>query len=397
MRVLHVISGINPRQGGPTAALIGLAEAQRRAGLDVSVISSWQSEAEVLVAERLRKQGIRVTLVGPVRSILKRHPDMRGAVEEEVKRAQVVHVHALWEEIQHQAALAATRLGVPYIMRPCGMLDPWCLSHHALRKKLYMALRLRRDLNGAAAIHYTTADECEGATRLGLRAPVIIEPLGLDLAEFKQIPEPGTFRRQWPTLGNRPYVIFYGRICCKKGLDLLVPAFAHAAGKQTMLVIAGPDDEGCAADVRKDIQRHGLEGRVLFTGMLRGAQRVAALAEASLFALPSRQENFGISVAEAMACGCPVVVSNRVNIYREIRDAGAGSAVELDVAQLAGELRRWLTDDTARQHAGQRARDFAHTHYDWDRIAAGWGDHYEHLAAIPRPALTPRMELATAG
>jgi glycosyltransferase involved in cell wall biosynthesis len=384
MRVLHIICGINPRQGGPTNALFGLAQAQRRAGMEVSIIATWRGEEEVIAAEKLRALEIPVRLVGPVRGMLARHPDLRSIVSAGVDRADIVHIHALWEEIQHVAASAAQARGIPYIVRPCGMLDPWSLHHHPIRKIIYLLWRLKRNLHRASAIHFTSGGECEAALPLKLRAPVIVEPLGIDLKEFGEPVPPGSFRRRWPILEDRPYVIFFGRICPEKGFDLLMPAFAQASRGRAALVIAGPDTEHYQASVERMIRAHGLKNDVVFTGMLKGEERVAALAEASLFVLPSRHENFGLAVAEAMAAGCPVIVSDQVNIHQEIQNAGAGAVVPLQVEALTKVLAQWLDDADLRKTASIRAKRFVGEHYDLDHIARGWSDHYEYLITSRR-------------
>ena len=222
-RILHVISGIHPRRGGPPAALIGFSKARIRAGKDVTVITIWGTEEEVLAAVKLREMGVKAILVGPTAGPLMRHPELHRTVMQAVAQADVVHIHGVWEDIQHQAALAAQMMGVPHIFRPCGMLDPWSLAHYRARKLVYMAWRLRRNLNHASAIHLTTAAECEAVAHLGLAAPVIVEPLGVDLDEFNPLPPPGTFRQLFPKLLDRRCIYFSGGfvrkracICCWK-------------------------------------------------------------------------------------------------------------------------------------------------------------------------------------
>ncbi len=139
-------------------------------------------------------------------------------------------------------------------------------------------------------------------------------------------------------------VIFLSRLHPKKGLEYLIPAFARANLGEAMLVIAGPDADHYRAQVERMVEEHGLTQRTVFTGMLYGQQRIAALADADLFVLPSHQENFGIAVIEALAAGLPVVVSEHVNIYPEIVAAGLGSAVPLEVGALAGAMARWMGD-----------------------------------------------------
>src|SRR4029077_8210169 len=128
-----------------------------------------------------------------------------------IANADVVHIHALYEEVQHQAARIAREHGKPYIFRACGMLTPWSLNQSRLRKKLYMIWRLRSDLNRAAAMNYTTQMERDASAPVGLNPSSIVEPNGVDLHEFEQLPPRGTFRAKHPQLASRRIVLFLGR------------------------------------------------------------------------------------------------------------------------------------------------------------------------------------------
>jgi glycosyltransferase involved in cell wall biosynthesis len=381
-RILHVISGIHPRQGGPPAALFGFSKAQIRAGKEVTVISIWGTEEEVLAAERFRAVGVKVILVGPTSGPLMRHPDLRRAMLRAVAQADVVHIHGVWEEIQHQAARASQQMGVPHIFRPCGMLDPWSLAHHRMRKLVYMSWRLRRDLNHASAIHLTTPAECEAVGLLNLVTPVIVEPLGVDLDEFNPLPPAGTFRQLFPTLLDRRCIVFFGRVCPKKGVHLLLEAMALLVDKSAMLVLVGPVDADYQATLDAIISRHQLAERVLFVGMITGRARVAALSDCDLFVLPSFQENFGVAVVEAMASRCPVIVSSEVAIARDIVEWGAGAIAPLESHGLAAVIDEWLAHPARRREAGDHGREAVFSHYDWDQVAQGWEDHYQYLSNV---------------
>jgi glycosyltransferase involved in cell wall biosynthesis len=386
MRVLHVISSIDPRAGGPSSALVGLTEAQRRAGLEVSVVSTYTADESPDPAERLKSAKIDAHMIGPTSGKLKRHPDLAKKIDELVTQADVVHIHALWEEIQHQAARSARRRKKPYVIRPCGMLDPWSLRQSAGVKKIYMLWRLRRDLQRAAALHFTSEIERDLTKELKLRAPAIVEPNGVDLREFQYLPARGSFRRRYDEIGYRPMVLFLSRLHPKKGLELLIPAFAQAAKDQEMLVIAGPDSDGYQAKIEKMVAEHGIKDRVIFAGMLRGPERVAAYTDADLFVLPSHQENFGIVVAEALAAGTAVIVSDQVNIHPQISASQLGAVVPLDVNALAEQMRKWLADPQLRRAAGERARAIVCEKYDWEKIARRWGEHYLRILAKPQAA-----------
>ena len=211
---------------------------------------------------------------------------------------------------------------------------------------------------------------------------MVLEPYGLDLAEFRELPAAGTFRAKYPVLADKPLILFLSRLSPQKGLDLLIPAFAKFAATDStgaMLVLAGPDSGGYETMVRGWVKEHRLGSRVLFTGLLHGADRVAALRDAEILALPSRHENFGIVVAESLAAGTPVLISNEVNIWREIEAAGAGGVVEPNIEAVEAGLRKWMSDADHRRGAGEKGRAFVFERYDWAKIARKWKGHYASI------------------
>jgi glycosyltransferase involved in cell wall biosynthesis len=389
MKVLHAISGLDPVNGGPTFALMGLAEAQVRAGLDVSIAVTWQTQRGNEEMDWLRARGVKVHAIGPARGKLSKYPELEKVVDDHVGAADVVHVHALWEDIQHFAARAAQRLGKPYVWTPHGMLSPWAFDSgtvvNRVGKRLFMALRVRKNLERAAALNFTTQAERDLAARLKLSPPAIIEPVGIDLAEFENLPPRGAFRAKW-NLAERPMLLFLGRLSPQKGLDVLIPAFAQLCDAGAALVLAGPDYDNYTAVVKSLVGRHKLGERVVFTGMLKGRERIEALVDADLFVLASRHENFGIVVAEAMACGVPCVISQEVNIWRDVVDAGAGGAAAPEAGAFAAEVEKWLADPVMRRAAGEKGRRAALERYGWDAIARRWVEHYRGIAGENRGA-----------
>ncbi|HEX2972065.1 MAG TPA: glycosyltransferase [Tepidisphaeraceae bacterium] len=386
MRVLHVISGIDVPTGGPGTALVGLGSAQAQVGLDVTVLTAFAQGADLAPAEQLKRDGVNVQLIGPVRTPLGLHSGIPAKINELLDQADIVHIHGLWEEIQHRAARLACARGIPYLITPHGMLDPWSLSQRALKKRLYMAWRLRTNLNRAAAIHYTAETERELAEPLGLRPPALIELNGVDLREFEKLPEKGSFRKLFPQIGQRPLILFLSRIHLKKGLDMLIPAMAKVKTPDAILVIIGPDPWGYGQTIKDLIQQHGIGDRTIFVGQVPADVRIAAFTDADIFVLPSYQENFGIAVAEALAAGTPVVISDQVNIHREISAAGVGGVVRRDVDLVAAEMDRWLQDAELRRAAAEKARPFVWDRWGWTQIARRWIGHYDRIVAEHRAA-----------
>lgn len=378
MNILHVVSNLDPQSGGPAEALRGLATAQAGTGMSVSVLATFRRGADISFADALRAAGVVVALVGPCYGPLCWRPGLGATVRAAVRGADIVHIHALWEDVQHHAAGTARRLAKPFLIRPCGMLDPWSLAQGRLKKRLYLRWRLRRHLNRAAALHFTTPIERDLTAPLSLSAPSIVEPNGIRLDEFRTLPPRGGLRARHRIPNEVPVCLFLGRVHYKKGLDLLLPAFA-AAGGPAHLVVAGPDPDGYGAALQADAQKLGIADHVHFVGMLRGAEKLEALADADLFVLPSRQENFGNAVIEALAAGVPVIVSDQVNLWPDIKEAGVGGVVPLSVPALAGGLREWLGAPGRRATVSPRARQLVRDRYDWAAIARRWAAHYARM------------------
>lgn len=387
LRITHAISGLDPKIGGPPAALEGLTQSQLKLGLEVTVVSTYRTGDDPSLAERMRGRGIDVRLIGPCRTPLQIARGISPELRTLAQASDVFHIHALYEQIQYAATRAAQKFRVPYAIRPCGMLAPWCLAQNASRKKIYLAWRLRKMLDRAGAIHFTTEDERQRTAPLGFTAPTIVEPNGIHVQNFARAVGPEhNLRHAYPQLGDSPIIVFYGRLHPKKGADVLIHAFAKLLGRwpagqpSPKLVMVGPDADGYQQQLERTAAEAGCQSHIVFTGMLSGDAAVGALQSADLFALTSHQENFGIAVVEALAAGTPVVISDQVNIYDRVVAGGVGEAVPVDAEQASNALWRWLTDDEKRQAAATKAASWAQATYGWDGIARHWAEnHYPAL------------------
>jgi len=384
MRIFHVIPSLDASAGGPTTALIGMASAQARAGLDVSVLTTWREGQSPLAVKEFEQAGVKVTQVGPVAGALRRHPDLATQIDRLAGEGDVVHIHSVWEEPQHLAARAAIKQGKPYIITPHGMLDPWSLAQKKWRKRLYMAWRLRRDLNQASALHFTTEAERDACGALGLKPQSVIIPLGISWHEFETLPSRDGLRKKYPQIGDRKIAIFLGRIHPGKGVEYLVPALAQTRTKP-ILVVVGPDSDGFRATIEAMVDQAGVNDRVIFTGMLKGSDRVEALAGADLFALPSDHENFGMSVVESLAAGTPVIISDQVALASEVTSGKVGSVVQRDPKFIATAIDSWLSDESELPEVRSRCRTFALERFDWTLIAKKWVNYYGELSGVRSP------------
>ena len=361
LRVLHVIPSVGPLRGGPSVMVRTMARGLAHAGLEVHVVATddnGRGRLRVSHVTPILEDGVTYryfprqtrfyTFSWPLTRWLARH----------VRDYDLVHIHALFSYAAAPAAYWAARAGVPYVVRPLGTLNRWGMEHRRpWLKRVSLWLIEQRILCGAAGVHYTSQQEQVEATELGVRAPNAVLPLGVDLSEFERLPPRGWFRQKMPGLARRTLLLFLSRLDPKKGLDLLLEAFARVRkhGAEIALVIGGSGSSRFEAALRQRTAQLGLEGDVYWAGFLSGREKLAALADADVFILPSYSENFGVAAIEAMASGLPVIISDRVGIQREVAAAGAGVVVACEPESVAKAILR-LVDPALRAELGARGR-----------------------------------------
>lgn len=373
-RLLHVVHSLDPARGGPSEFVRQLCVAHGAMGV--------RPEVATLDAPHVR--GL-ATWPAPVHAFYGQGnygwtPAFVRWLRAFAEDFACVFVHGLWQWQGIGTWSALRGSGIPYCLFPHGMLDPWFRtafpSRHA-RKVCYWKLLEHRVARDAASIIFTSEEE----RRLGRTTFAPWTARREEVLPLGTIPPPRSeqelrerFWARFPQLRGERILLFLGRLHEKKGCDLLIEAFRRVTSS-LHLVFAGPcADAALEADLRS--RANGL--RVTFTGPLYDEDKWAALAAAEVFVLPSHQENFGIAVAEALASGVPVLVSKRVNIWREIVDDEAGLAENDDVAGTVQLLERWLAADHLAMRLAAR-RCFA-ARFDIRRTA-------ENLLALipPRP------------
>ena len=367
MRLLNVIRSVNPVSGGPAEGLRQSVAATRAMG----------HVEEVLTLDAPHDPWVRgfpaVThAVGPAASTYGYTARLLPWLRDNVAEYDAVVVHGLWQYHGLAVRRALSGRSVPYFVYPHGMLDPWFKRRYPLKhlkKWLYWPWAEYRVLRDAAAVLFTASEE-ERLARQSFwlyRATPAVVGYGVALGEAAGLGSAEAFAQAWPRTRGRRIVLFLGRLHPKKGGDLLIEAFAQVAASDPALhlVMAGPDDRaGVRAGLEALATRLGIAERITWTGMLEGADKWSALQAAEVFALPSHQENFGIAVVEALALGRPVLISDKVNIWREIVAAQAGYADTDSVAGTVASLRRWLALTPAQRGAmGERAIDCYQQHF----------------------------------
>jgi glycosyltransferase involved in cell wall biosynthesis len=393
LRVLHVIPSVGPLRGGPSVMMRTMARGLARAGLEVHVAATDDNGRERLPVSHgvpLVDDGVSYWLFPRQTRFYTYSRPLGGWLARHVQDYDLVHIHALFSYALLPAAYHARRAGVPYIIRPLGALNHWGMARRRpwLKRVSFHALE-RRILRGAAWVHYTSEQEKAEAADLGVQGRSAVIPLGIDLAPFEKLPPRGWLRRRWPELAERSLVFFLSRLDPKKGLDLLLRAMAEARRRRPdiALVVAGSGESAFEAKLRREATRFGLNGSVFWTGFLNDSDKLAALADADLFVLPSYSENFGVAAVEAMAAGLPVVVSDRVAIHREIAAARAGLVVPCKSDAVTDAMLRLVGDRSLAAGLGARGRQLAWSHFSLGSMVAGLMATYEEALRAPDTAM----------
>ncbi len=307
------------------------------------------------------------------------------ALESNIHRYDLVHCHGLWNLPAWAAARHARRRRVPYVLSPQGMLDAGSMAHRAGRKRLAYWLLERRKMTGAAMLHATSFAEAQSIERRDLGVPVTIVPTGVD-ARPDEPPERGAFRRSLGLPEEVPLIVFVGRVHPIKRLDLLAAAFdrIRVIRPGAHLVIAGPDEGGHRSWLEPRFA--GAGGAVHWTGELSDSAKWTLLADAHVLVMCSQSESFGRSVAEALASGVPVVVTQTCP-WQEVETTSCGFWVPQNAEAIAEAVLELLSDPVRARIMGERGRALVRDKYSWEAIARATVRCYEAVAAAwPRLA-----------
>jgi glycosyltransferase involved in cell wall biosynthesis len=354
LKILQMVHTLDPSVGGVAAAVLELSRGLARRGHKIDIVvldepsASWIEDVDI----NLHALGSGLTSYRYSRVLLPWLRQHGGDYDR-------VIVNGIWQYLSFAAWRRYGGSRIPYHVFPHGMLDPWFketfpLKH--LKKWLYWPWAEYRVLRDAAAVIFTSEEERLQARKSFwlYRAREKVSPLGVEASPI--LPNANTeFLSRYPQLQNTRNFLFLGRLHPKKGCDILLDAFARLSSREsTSLILAGPDQIGWETNLRSQAARLNLTDRVVFTGMLQGNMKRGALASADAFILPSHQENFGISVVEALAAGVPVLISNRVNIWREIDADRAGYIESDDLEGTSRLLQRWIDISSAEREAIRR-------------------------------------------
>jgi len=402
-RVLHVIETMAAREGGPPRVVAGLAIAQHAMGIDAHILCGdgrslpghlqyWLSHAPGFPAGGVHAPA------GRTASLPARAAALRGWLRAHLRDVDIVHIHQLWRLVPTLTAQLCRRTGTPYLIAPHTSLSPWGLAQKKLKKSLARALVWNRNFSGATGFHALTELEAEEIRAcLGAATPpVFVVPNGVSLEEFPAGPHAAVAaaaaERLAGAAGNAPFILFLARLHTMKGPDLLLEAFANLAAElpQLQLVFAGPD-YGMLGALQGRVAALKLAQRVHFLGLVSGAERLWLLGNALCLCQPSRDEGFSLSILEAMACRCPVVISDRCK-FPDVARREAGVIVPTSVPELTSALRVYATHPARRIADGRAARLLIEQCYTWDIIARQAEQMYAEALRRRAEPKAPRRE-----
>jgi glycosyltransferase involved in cell wall biosynthesis len=386
LRILQVVPTYLPaaRDGGPVRTVHALASALVKRGHDVSVYTSsvdGSGDLDVPLIKPVDIDGVKVHYfpVNWARSLYWSSPMCR-----QLRRAaasfDVAHLHSVFLRPTWAAARAAHAAAVPYVVSPRGSLGRDVIANKSRWiKNAWISLVEQETLRQAARLHVTSEVERIEVEALGLTLPrIVCVPNGFGWPEVYAPLSSGPFSGL-----PRSYALFLGRITEEKGIDRLIEAWKWVP--DLPLVIAGSDETGYQKKLEQLIWQHQVNGRVQFIGSVSDEHKWALYENATMCILPSYSENFGNVIAEAMAMGCPVVVTPQVGLACMVHRYGAGVVTQGAPQRLAQAIRTLQSDPDARRRMGELGKAAARQHLTWHTAASQMEATYaDMLAQLPK-------------
>jgi glycosyltransferase involved in cell wall biosynthesis len=367
-----------------------MARAQARSGNEVQIYTTNldgfnEPSASTELAVQRDGVGIRYFPIQHPRLLGTSMHLARGLIEK-IPDVDIVHIHSLYMFHTAVSAFYCGKFQTPFVISPHGALDPYIYKRHRFRKMIIEVLFQNRVTRCASGIHFITEEERMLAKKYTYGTPGFVVPLGLEIDEYTNRPSKRTLFSRFPELNGKKIILFLGRVNFKKGLDILVNAFADVARERddVHLLIAGPDDDGYGKRVTAWLKKEKVYTKTTLAGMLQGEEKLEALHYSSLFVLPSYSENFGIAILESMACGLPVIVSEKVNLWPVVVAAKAGHVAPCDAEAFSRKILDILDDNEMARQMGKNGIALVQDKFSWREIAFELGAVYSSF--IKKPA-----------
>jgi glycosyltransferase involved in cell wall biosynthesis len=363
VKVFLAGTSLQPDYGGPAFSVSRLAVALTECGAGVGLWAPDQSAA--------------TTLLLPPGSSVQRLTGTAAEALDSFGKTDVLHDNGVWLAHNHRLAELAARHDIPRLVSTHGMLEPWAMNHKRWKKSLAWWLYQLRDLKRARCHHATAETEAQNVERLGLGVPICVIPNGVDVPELR--PKIAGAEGEKELRGGLKTALFLGRIHPKKGLPMLIEAWARVRPDGWLLQIAGPDEAGHRAQVENAVLAAGLGEVISFVGPIEGEKKQSALFNADLFVLPTYSENFGIVIAEALAHELPVLTTTGAP-WSMLPERACGWWVDARVDRIAEGLHQATScDSETLEYMGARGRAWVRAEFGWERVAKKFMTTYEGL------------------
>jgi glycosyltransferase involved in cell wall biosynthesis len=368
-----------------------MCEALARQGAHVTVLTTnanGDKTLDVSLEQPVDVNGVTVhyyPLSGALPRTFFHSPALARACESMVKAHDIVVLETFFTHPTGPAVNACRKWDRPYIIPPRGQLLPWALKQKPFKKRVFLALAGRRQLNHTAALHCTDFVELEAVQRLKLKAPPFVVPNGIETSQWQSLPPRGPLRGRLGIPDAAPVLLMLGRLHRVKNPELAVDMLGILERKDVHLVFAGPDEESYQTQLHARASALGCVERLHFTGLLSGSALLQAMADADLFLMPSRMESFGMAAVEAMACGLPVLLSEYVPVGRWVEEAGAGRQAQATAQEFAKACDDMLSDESLFKEMGRQARTLVFQRFDINRVAKQMLAQYQAILSQGKP------------
>lgn len=364
MKILHVIRDLSASSGGPVNALIGLVESQNKIGHEVKILTTnfGLNKNEITLKKN-------VIFVPCNWSKWRYSFQFKNNLKKLIRWTDVIHIHMIWEYPSLVTAVTARKFNKPFLLRPCGALEKRSLKISNLKKRLYLKFFSKALFNFPCKLHFASDDEKINSSTFGTTKSVVVNN-GIVSNAKKKISK-NIFYKKFPSLKKKKIILFLARIHPIKRPELAILSFYKIYKKfsDSVLVIAGPCEESYLLKLKKLINKHKLENRVIFTGLLKNDLLYSAYSVCDLYLLPSLQESFGISVVEAMAASKPVVISKNIAIANSIFKAGAGFVCDESVSSYSQAIEKLLSSNYLQEEMGKKAKKLQLNIFDWEILS----------------------------
>jgi glycosyltransferase involved in cell wall biosynthesis len=385
MNILHYVESTDSRMGGVPRFVLDASRVMAAQGHRSRILTldttdtpeAWLADhdgSSLPTVTKLPRPALMGKLFGPAQL---------REIRSHLAKADAVHLHCVWSVSTLQIAAAARQMGVPYVVSLHGMLDDWSMAQRAFKKRTYMAMGGRRMLEGAARVHATAQAEMDQSVKWYPNGSSAVIPCLMDLQAYRHLPSKDVAQAKFPMLADGdPNILFLSRVHYKKGCEHLIRAAAELSsrGVPGKIILAGSGDPEYIDRLKSLSRELGVDGRVHFVGQVTGEAKLSLYRNADAFVLPTSQENFGLVLIEAMACGVPIVTTKGVDIWSDVESSGAARIIEQDASAIASTIENLLSDRQRLKAMGETARPWVFNTYSEERLIGQYENLYRTVA-----------------